>query len=106
MKTFSLVLLLMVILVITRAQNYDESKVPRYVLPDPLKTTSNTVVRDQSTWENIRRPEILKLFEENIYGQMPKSFDSIRYYVKNENATAMNGRATLKEVLIQVFNNS
>lgn len=86
--------------------NYDESKVPKYTLPDVLKTSTNTEVKNKMTWEKVRRPEILKLFEDNIYGQMPKSYDNIKYSVINENAAAMNGKAKLKQVLIEVFNNN
>lgn len=87
-------------------ENYDESKVPAYILPDVLKTSANTDVKDKTTWEKVRRPEILRLFEDNIYGQMPKMYSSIKYSVTNENANAMNGKAKLKEVLIEVFNNN
>jgi hypothetical protein len=86
--------------------NYDESKVPDYTLPDVLKTSADKEVKDKTAWEKVRRPEILKLFEDNIYGQMPKSYGSITYSVTNENATAMNGKAKLKEVLIEVLNNN
>jgi hypothetical protein len=89
-----------------QAQNYDESKVPEYTLPDVLKTTTNKEVRTQRDWQKVRRPEILKLFENNIYGQMPKAYDRIKYSVTNENATAMNGKARLKEIVIEVFNNN
>ncbi len=84
--------------------NYDESKVPKYTLPQVLTTSSGKKVNNKTAWEKERRPEIVKLFEENIYGQMPKSYDSIQYTVTNQNAAAMNGKATLKEVLIKVFN--
>jgi hypothetical protein len=86
--------------------NYDESKVPPYTLPAILKTTANLDVKDKQTWEKVRRPEILTLFEDNIYGQMPKKYSSIKYTVTKEDANAMNGRATLKQVLIEVFNNN
>ncbi|MCW3081547.1 MAG: putative acetyl xylan esterase [Segetibacter sp.] len=86
--------------------NYDEAKVPKYVLPDVLKTTSNVEVKNTRTWENSRRPELLKLFENNIYGQMPKKYSSIKYTVTKEDATAMNGKAKLKQVMIEVFNNN
>ncbi|QHV97621.1 alpha/beta fold hydrolase [Spirosoma endbachense] len=86
--------------------NYDESKVPPYTLPDVLKTTGNVAVKSKVMWEKIRRPEIIKLFEENVYGQMPKSYERLTYSIKNENAGAMAGKATLKEVLIEVVNNN
>ena len=84
--------------------NYDETKVPKYVLPDVLKTRTGKSVGNKKEWERSRRGEILKLFEDNIYGQMPKSYDSIRYSIVNENKTSMEGKAHLKEVLIEVFN--
>jgi (4-O-methyl)-D-glucuronate---lignin esterase len=86
--------------------NYDESKVAAYTLPAVLTTSANKKVKDKATWEALRRPEILRLFEDNIYGQMPKTYNAIKYSVTNKNANAMNGRATLKEVLIEVVNNN
>lgn len=87
------------------AQNYDESKVPAYTLPEVLKTKAKKVVRNKSDWEKTRRAEILHLFEENIYGQMPKAMDSLKFSVINSNKIAMDGRAILKEVVIEVFEN-
>jgi hypothetical protein len=84
--------------------NYDEEKVPEYVLPDVLKTTSNKIVRNKTEWERSRRGEILALFEDNIYGEMPGSYDSIRYSIINEDKLSMEGKAHLKEVSIEVFN--
>ena len=86
--------------------NYNESKVPLYTLPDVLKTTRNQAVTSKTAWEKVRRPEIIKLFEENVYGQMPKAFDRLTYSIKNTNASAMGGKATLKEVLIEVVKNN
>lgn len=90
----------------TNQPNYEESKVPAYTLPDLLKTAANKDVKDKATWERVRRPEILRLFEDNIYGQMPRNFSQMKYSVTSENAHSMNGKAKLKEVLIEVFNNS
>ncbi len=87
------------------AQNYDEAKVPAYTLPEVLKTAAGKEVTSKKMWEEVRRPEILRLFEDNIYGQMPKDYDSIRYTLKNEDKAAMNGKARLKEVAVQVFKN-
>ncbi|GAB4025948.1 dienelactone hydrolase family protein [Spirosoma gilvum] len=86
--------------------NYDESKVPPYTLPDVLKTTKNQTVRTKADWEKVRRPEIIQLFEEQVYGQMPKSFDRLTYSIKNERANAMAGKATLKELAIEVVNHT
>ncbi|QHV99422.1 alpha/beta hydrolase family protein [Spirosoma endbachense] len=112
MKQFrSFAFLFFAILIKAQAQNgfqanYDEAKVPAYTLPDILKTTTNQPVQNKKTWEKVRRPEIIRLFEENVYGQTPKSYDRLTYTVKNENAQAMGGKATLKEVAIEVVKNN
>ena len=49
--------------------NYDEAKVPEYVLPDPLTMQDGRKVTTPEQWFNERRPELLKLFEENVYGK-------------------------------------
>jgi hypothetical protein len=85
------------------AQNYDESKVPPYTLPDVLKASNGQIINNKSSWEKTRRPEILKLFEDNVYGEMPKDYDSIKFTVTNDVANAMNGKARLKEVIISVW---
>ena len=82
--------------------NYDESKVPAYTLPDVLRTTANKPVSSKKIWEKTRRPEILSLFENNVYGQMPKSYDQINFTVTREDSLAMDGRARLKLVTIEV----
>src|SRR6266542_961684 len=51
--------------------NYDEALVGTYTLPDPLVLANGKPVRDAKTWYQKRRPEILKLFEENEYGRAP-----------------------------------
>jgi len=86
--------------------NYDESKVPEYSLPAVLTMSSGKKVRSVKVWENIRRPEILGLFAENIYGQMPLKYEKISYSIIKEDKNSMNGKAHLKEVLIEVFNHN
>lgn len=86
--------------------NYDESNVPPYTLPDVLKTSANVSVKNKASWETIRRPEIITLFEDNVYGQMPKFYSRLSYRITNEKTGAMGGKATLKEILIEVVNNN
>jgi len=87
------------------AQNYDESKIASYELPEILRSNSKNKITSSKDWESIRRPEIVSLFEEHVYGTMPKKFDRISFNTRNENKKAMNGKATLKEVEITVLNN-
>lgn len=87
------------------AQNYDEAKAGTFTLPELLVTQDGRKVTTVEQWEQTRRPEILKLFEDNVYGQVPKDFDDIRFNITREDKKAMNGKATLKEVAIAVLRN-
>ena len=51
--------------------NYDEALVGNYTLPDPLTLAGGKPVRDAKTWNETRRPELVRLFEENEYGRAP-----------------------------------
>jgi len=84
--------------------NYDESTVPAYILPEILLTTKGKRVKNTSIWEKKRRPELLALFEEHVYGKTPGSFDSLKFMVTNEKADAMEGKAHLKEIKITAWN--
>lgn len=85
--------------------NYDESKVPDYTLPSILETVDGNPVKTVRDWKNIRRPEIISLYQELVYGQIPSHFDAIRFQVVNEDQKAINGTAALKEVDITVERN-
>lgn len=85
--------------------NYDENKVAPYVLPEVLKTNDGKAIKSKEAWETKRRQELIKLFEDNIYGTTPKSFDSISFTTINQSDNALNGHARLKEVDIKIFRN-
>jgi len=86
--------------------NYDESKVGTYSLPELLITQSGEKVSTVKQWEKVRRPEILKLFENNEYGKVPSDFDKITFKIENQDNNAMEGLATLKQVAVTVFRNN
>ena len=52
---------------------YDEAKVPPYALPDPLVMQDGTRIADAESWRAKRRPEILRLFEQHVFGRRPKT---------------------------------
>src|SRR6478735_11613699 len=85
------------------SQNYDESKIPPYTLPNSLVTIAKKPVTTVATWENIRRQEILSLFENNVYGQMPKRFDSIQFKSVNTPGMVMGGKAYQRRAEISVW---
>lgn len=80
--------------------NYDESKVPEYTLPDPLLLSDGTRVTDAHTWFSRRRPEILRLFEQHVYGRTPGRPQGMTFHVTSVDERALGGQATRKEVTV------
>jgi len=81
--------------------NYDESGVASYMLPDPLVLSHppGKKVRTAEEWA-LRRPAILELFRENVYGRSQGRPERLRFEVVQEDSTAMSGAATLKRVVV------
>ena len=81
---------------------YDESKVAPYELPDPLVCLDGTKVTDSSAWLKKRRPEVLSLFEEEVFGRSPGKPKAMRFEVVEEAKEALGGKATRKQVVIHL----
>lgn len=82
--------------------NYYEEMVPAYTLPDLLVTTSGRKVATAKEWIKIRRPEVLELFRENIFGRVPETPYTKSFKIINEDKNAMDGAATLKQIDITI----
>lgn len=80
----------------------DESKVPVYTVPDPLKFDDGTPVKTSKDWFERRRPEILKIFTEQMYGKAPPAptSASIRFQILSHDENALDGQAIRKEIEI------
>jgi hypothetical protein len=80
--------------------NYDESKVPKYTLPDPLVMRSGARVRDAKMWFNERRPEILELYRSQVFGRGPAMQGKLEFEVTGVDRAALGGKAVRKLVTI------
>lgn len=58
--------------------NYDESRMPKFELPDPLKFQAGKTVTSAADWPK-RRTEILELFQQHVYGQRPETAFQVQY---------------------------
>lgn len=85
--------------------NYDESEVPRYVLPDPLIDENGKQVKDTTDWITKRRPELLSLFESHIYGRVPAGDHTPHFDVAGQDTEALGGTAIRKEVKVYFSEN-
>lgn len=81
--------------------NYDEAKVPQYQLPDPLVTEKGQRVRDAETWQRVRRPETLALFEQHVFGRSPDPVP-IRHQLISTAEDALGGKAIRREIDITI----
>jgi hypothetical protein len=83
--------------------NYDEAKVKPYTLPDPLRTAEGREVTSAELWTKTRRPEILRMFESQVYGKTPKPEAPIPvgFEVVSEDPNALGGKAVRREVVVK-----
>src|SRR5947209_728637 len=80
--------------------NYDEARTGTYTLPDPLILANGKPVRGARTWTEKRRPEIVRLFEENQYGRSPGRPAAMSFEVFDNGTPAMGGKALRKQVTV------
>jgi hypothetical protein len=78
--------------------NYDEAKVPKYTLPDPLVMQGGDRVTDAETWRTKRRPEIVRLFQEHMFGKSPGRPQTMSFETDSIDEQALDGKATRKQI--------
>jgi hypothetical protein len=86
--------------------NYDESMIPEYTLPGVLTSFAGDSIRDINDWEQVRRPEILDFFTQNIYGEVPTPKSPIKksFQLISEDSTILDGLCIRRDVLIILEN--
>lgn len=84
----------------------DEARVPAYDLPPILVSAEGKPITTPEEWFNIRRPQILSLFGNLIYGTVPAPESPVRttFEVLKTDREFMNNRATRKDVRIRFEN--
>ncbi len=103
MKKFLPVLFLSFLIignVIAQRENVisEESKVPEYKLPDLLTRFNGRKVKSEKVWLKKQRPEILKLFTNEVYGKVPGEMGISEVKVWESSDEALNGLAHRKQV--------
>lgn len=78
--------------------NYDEARVPQFTLPDPLELSGGRKVTTVKEWEREKRPETLRIFEEQMYGRIPKNLKMTSFRVVEESDQTPYGNAIRKQV--------
>ena len=88
------------------AANYDDAKVPLYTLPDPLVLTDGKPVRSRKVWWNQRRPQLVHLLEDSMYGRIPANTPGVQWSVVSTANSTENGVAAVTRKLRGHVDNS
>ena len=91
--------------------NVDETKVPPFVLPNPLLTKDGRKVDSPKLWNEVRRPELLAAFTEEMYGNPPFPADlpSVGVSMRTEkiaepDPAVFGGKGTRHQIRLRFFN--
>ena len=82
------------------AANYDEAQVGEFTLPDPLAGSEGLRVTNSNQWLATRRPEILELYREFIFGHSPAPWTNVGFQVWETRTNALGGKAIRKQIEI------
>ena len=88
------------------AANYDPAKANPYpVWPDLLTMADGRRVTNAAMWKRERRPELVELFEREIYGRVPAAAPTVTWRVDNADREFIGGRPALAQQLIGHLDN-
>lgn len=81
--------------------NYDESQANPYPsLPDPLLTMGRERVATPGNWWERRRPELVELFERELYGRIPTNIPDVSWRSVGQSDTTIAGvRMTVTDLV-------
>ncbi|WP_289042315.1 acetylxylan esterase [uncultured Zobellia sp.] len=85
--------------------NYDETRIPKFSVPDPLTSFSGRAITDTDQWEKNRKLEIYQFFEKQIYGKVPAMLDEYSFKVIEQDNNAFEGKAQRKQIAVGLKKN-
>ncbi|MDW5267441.1 MULTISPECIES: acetylxylan esterase [Acidobacteriaceae] len=89
------------------AANYDESKANPYPqLPDPLVLANGKRVTNAKTWWTKRRPQIVELFDREIYGRVPSNTPRVTWTVTSTDRATVGDAGVITKSLTGHVDNS
>ena len=92
---------------VSKHPNYDELTANPYPFyPDVLVTESGKRVTSAKMWQKVRRPEIVRLFEDHVYGHIPAKVPGVKWEVTNEEKKDFEGTPVVVRYLKGVVDNA
>lgn len=87
--------------------NYDQYIANPYLnYPDPLVCFDGRIVKNAKMWNKVRRPELVRTFEEEVYGRIPENVPSVNWIVVKEEKVMQGSIPCISRVLNGVVDNS
>ena len=87
--------------------NYDEAVANPYPhLPDVLKLDNGEPVTTAKEWWDVRRPQIVHAFEENVYGKVPADVPVVHWSVTAIDHEMIGGHPVIAKALVGQVDNS
>jgi hypothetical protein len=88
------------------ATNYDEAKANPLPLPDPLVSSDGKRTASAKAWWDVRRPQIVKAMEDELYGRRPANLPKVTWTVVQERQTDDYGVPAIEKTLDGALDNS
>lgn len=85
--------------------NYDEAKVPKFIISNPLVTFESQIIDSVAEWESKRRLELLDFFTNNIYGKVPNKLTITSSQIVEQSDNAIKGKAIRKQIKVSFERN-
>jgi hypothetical protein len=85
--------------------NKEEASVPKYVEPDVLRMDDGSDVKTATTWTNERRPQILQMLREKMFGFPPTQSARLHVIAETQDRRALNGLATRQQITLAPADN-
>jgi hypothetical protein len=83
-----------------RSSSQDTSKLYLSALPNPLIMNNGASVTSVKQWETKRKPEIMKIFTSQMYGQSPVRPANMTFKVFDNDTKALDGLATRTQITV------
>jgi len=90
-----------------KGANYNQYVANPYLnYPDPLVCNDGRKVKNAKMWQKVRRPELLKAFEDEVYGHVPENVPDVNWVVVKEEKVMVGETPCVRRELNGVVDNS
>ena len=86
--------------------NYDEAKANPDPLPDPLALPDGKRVTSAAAWRSVRRPQIVKAMEDDLYGHRPAALPKVTWTLTATRKTDEYGVPAVEKTLDGALDNA